>query len=74
MKSNEEIKSLKWGQNLLIAVNLILSMIYVAGVDSLSTFDVFLYAAVLAGMWYVVKMMDDKIKELSKKDERTCEK
>lgn len=63
-KTMEEVKSMKWGQNLLIYINLFLSMIYAMAVDSLSTFDVILYAGVLAGMWYIVKMMDDKIKEL----------
>lgn len=49
--------------NTLVIINLVLSMIYIGGVDSLSTTNVVLYGAVLAGLWWVVKKMYDKMKE-----------
>lgn len=70
-----EVKSLKLAQKVLIIINLFLSMIYTAGVDSLETFDILMYGAVLAGLWYVVKLMNDRINELEESDEeQTTEK
>ena len=59
----EEIKTMKAAQTVLTYINLFLSMIYVMAVDSLDMFDLVTYALVLGGLWYVVKMMNDRIEE-----------
>lgn len=59
----EEIKTMKAAQTVLIYINLFFSMIYVMTVDSMDMFDMFTYALVLGGLWFVVKKMNDRIKE-----------
>lgn len=40
----------------LVIVNLLLTMIYVAGVDSLSTSNVIIYGLMLAGLWWLTEL------------------
>lgn len=61
---SEEIKAMKFGQNLMIVISLALSMIYACGIDSLTNFEILMYGGILAGLWYVVKLMNDRIEEL----------
>ena len=49
---------MKTAQKILIVINLLLTMVYVAGVDSLSNYSVIAYGAILAGLWWLVKLMD----------------
>ena len=48
---------MKAATKILIIINLFLSMVYVAGIDSLSNFDILAYGVILAGLWYLVKVM-----------------
>lgn len=57
-------KDLTLLQRIFIVINLFLSMIYACAIDSLSNFDIILYGAVLGGLWYVVKLINDKIESL----------
>lgn len=56
-----KLKSLKVAHQVMIYVNIILSMLYVAGIDSLSNTCVILYGAILVGLWYIVKLIHDEI-------------
>ena len=71
MKSLEDIKSIKFGRNMLFLVNMFLSVLFIMTIDGLSTFDMILYGGVLSGLWYVVKMMDDKVKVDQKTSDQT---
>lgn len=52
---------MKAGLRILVLINLALTMIYVAGVDSLSNFNVVAYGALLAGLWWIVKAMNKRV-------------
>ena len=71
MKSSEDIKAMKSGRNMLFLVNMFLSVLFIMTIDGLSTFDMILYGGVLSGLWYVVKMMDDKVKVDQKTSDQT---
>lgn len=62
-------KELNFLLQALIVINLFLSMIYTCAVDSLSNFDIIFYAAILGGLWYVVKLVNDKVESM-KDDEK----
>ena len=51
---------MKTATKILIIINLFLSMVYVAGIDSLSNFDILAYGALLAGLWCLVKLMSQE--------------
>ena len=64
---NKDIKTMKMAQTIMICINLFLSMIYACAVDSLDMFDLTAYALLLVGLWYIVKLMNDKIEEEKEK-------
>ena len=60
---------MKTAIKILIIINLFLSMVYVAGIDSLSNFDILAYGALLAALWYLVKLMSRAPKESKEEKE-----
>lgn len=64
MKGNNDIKTMEVIKNILIYFNLPLSMVFVAAVDSLSTMTLVMGMGILAFLWYLVKLVDDKIDEM----------
>lgn len=53
---------MKTAQRILIVINLLLTLVYVAGVDSLSNYNVMAYGAILAGLWWLVRVMGSETK------------
>lgn len=50
---------MKTGVKILTAINLSLTMIFVAAVDSLSNLDILKYSLMLALLWYSVKCINE---------------
>lgn len=45
------------GRKAATIILLLLTLVYVAGVDSLSNYNVIAYGALLAGLWWLVKLL-----------------
>lgn len=50
----------KFAFKILTAISIFFSMLYVAAVDSFSNSEIFLYALPLAGLWYLVSILNKK--------------